>query len=256
MQLPGLSEASGIAASRRVAGRLWAHNDGEPVLYALDAHGAVTGRVQVTGAKMEDFEAIAVGPCGTASCLYLGDIGDNEAKRKRITVYRLPEPESASGSSAVAEAFHGTYPDGAHDAETLLIAGDGRVYVVTKGDTGPIAIYRFPAALRAGAAVALERVGAPASTRPGSELRVTDGAVSPDGQWAVLRTGSSLAFYRAADLLSGEWREANRIDLTPLKEPQGEGVALGADNTVFLAGEGGGKSRPGTFARFTCAARG
>ena len=256
VQVPGLGEASGIAASRRVAGRLWAHNDGEPVLFALDAHGAVTGRLQVTGAKIEDFEAIAVGPCGTASCLYLGDIGDNEGKRKRITVYRMPEPESASGSIAVAEAFHGTYPDGAHDAETLLMAGDGRLYVVTKGDTGPIAIYRFPAALRAGATVALERVGAPASRTPGAEFRVTDGAVSPDGQWAVLRTGSSLAFYRTADLLSGEWREANRIDLTPLKEPQGEGVALGADNTVFLVGEGGGKSKPGTFARFTCAMKG
>ena len=34
----------------------------------------------------------------------------------------------------------------------------------------------------------------------------------------------------------------------PLNEPQGEGVALGADNTVFLAGEGGKKGQPGTFA--------
>jgi hypothetical protein len=212
--------------------------------------------VQVTGAKVEDFEAIAVGPCGAASCLYLGDIGDNEAGRKRITIYRMPEPQAASGSAAVAEAFHATYPDGAHDAEALLIGGDGRLYVVTKGDTGPIAIYRFPAALRAGATVALDRVGAPAATRPGAESRVTDGAVSPDGQWAVLRTGSSLTFYRAADLLSGQWREASRIDLAPLKEPQGEGVTLGADNAVFLAGEGGGKGKPGTFARFACAVTG
>jgi hypothetical protein len=39
------------------------------------------------------------------------------------------------------------------------------------------------------------------------------------------------------------------VDLKPLKEPQGEGVALG-NGTIFLAGEGGG--RAGTFARFAC----
>ena len=43
------------------------------------------------------------------------------------------------------------------------------------------------------------------------------------------------------------------MQTTPLKEPQGEGVALGADHAVFIAGEGGGKGQPGTFARFTCA---
>ena len=64
-----------------------------------------------------------------------------------------------------------------------------------------------------------------------------------------------MTFYRASDLLAGQWRAANRVDLTSLKEAQGEGVALGADNTVFLAGEGGGKGQPGSFARFACAPR-
>ena len=91
------------------------------------------------------------------------------------------------------------------------------------------------------------------SGKPDAESRITDGAVSPDGQWVVLRTKTSLSFYRASDLLAGQWRVANRIDLTSLKEPQGEGVALGADNTVFVAGEGGGKGQQGTFAGFTCA---
>jgi hypothetical protein len=253
-RVAGLSEASGLAISRRVPGRLWTHNDsGDPVVFALDARGSVTGRVQLTGAAVEDWEAIGVGPCGTGSCLYVADIGDNDAARKRVTIYRLPEPEGTTASAPVADVFHATYPDGAHDAEALLISGDGRLHIVTKGETGPIAIYRFPRELRTGASMALERVGATASTRPDEESRITDGAVSPDGQWAVLRTKSSMAFYRTADLLAGQWREASRVDLRSLQEPQGEGVALGADNTVFVAGEGGGKGQSGTFARFTCA---
>jgi hypothetical protein len=249
--LVGLAEASGLASSRRVPGRLWTHNDsGQPILFALDSRGAVTGQLQVSGATVQDWEGIAVGPCGSGSCVYIGDIGDNEAGRKRITIYRVPEPEKPGGTAAVSDVFHATYPDGAHDAEALLFAGD-RLYIVTKGETGPVALYRFPTQLQAGVTMKLERVGGPSAT-PDADSRITDGSASPDGQWVVLRSRSALTFYRASDVLAGQWRAAGNVDLTSLNEPQGEGVALGADNTVFLAGEGGKKGQPGTFARLTC----
>lgn len=253
VQVPGLSEGSGLALSRRVPGRLWTHNDsGKPILFALDARGAVTGRLEVTGATVEDWEAIAVGRCGAGSCLYIGDIGDNDASRQRVTVYRLPEPDSASGTAAVADVFHATYPDGPHDAEAMLIGADGRLHIVTKGEKGPVGIYRFPSQLKAGTTTQLERVGA-LSSKPDGPSRITDGAVSPDGEWAVLRTRANLTFYRASDLLAGRWRVATRLDIATLREPQGEGVALADDTSVFLAGEGGGKGKAGTFARVTCA---
>jgi hypothetical protein len=253
--LAGLAEASGLASSRRAPGRLWTHNDsGQPVLVSLDSKGAITGQLQVTGAQVEDWESIEVGRCGTGSCLYIGDIGDNEAARKRITIYRVPEPERPGGTAAVSDVFHATYPDGAHDAEALFFAGD-RLHIVTKGDTGPVALYRFPQQLQAGTTMKLERVGAPAP-KTDAASRITDGSVSPDGQWVVLRSRSALKFYRASDVLAGQWKEAGTVDLTSLNEPQGEGVALGANNTVFLAGEGGGKGQPGTFARLSCPAPG
>ena len=251
--MPGVSEASGLAVSRRTPGRLWTHNDsGEPVLVSLDSRGAVTGRLRLSGATVQDWEAIAVGPCGSTSCLYVGDIGDNEARRSRITIYRLPEPEEARGSASVTDVFHAAYPDGAQDAEALLISGDGRLHIVTKGETGPIAIYRFPSQLQSGVTMRLERVGAPASAKSDRGSRITDGAVSLDGQWVALRTLSVLSFYRASDVLAGRWRAETRVDLAALKEPQGEGVAFGADSTVFVVGEGGGKGRPGSFGRFAC----
>ncbi len=250
--LPGLTEASGLAASRNVPGRLWSHNDsGQPVVFALDSRGGVSGQVRVTGATVEDWEGLAVGPCGNRSCLYIGDIGDNNANRKRVTIYRLPEPEQPNGTAAVSEVFHATYPDGAHDAEALVVA-DGRLYIVTKGETGPVAIYRFPAKLEAGGTMKLERV-AELAPRADAQSRVTDASASPDGRWLVLRSRSTLFFYRAAELFAGKTRVAATVDVRPLKEAQGEGVAYGADAMVFLAGEGGGKGLPGTFARFSCA---
>jgi hypothetical protein len=69
----------------------------------------------------------------------------------------------------------------------------------------------------------------------------------------VLRTKAALTFYRASEFLRGEFREVQRVDLRPLGEPQGEGVAFGSSNTVYVAGEGGGKRRPGTLGVLSCA---
>ena len=257
VQVPELYEGSGIAASRKTPGRFWAHNDsGEPVLFALDRSGKVTGKVRLSGAAVEDWEAVTVGPCASGSCIFVGDIGDNDAERTRITVYRVAEPGNTSEGVHTAEVFHASYPDGPHDAESLLVAADGRLHIVTKGDTGPVALYRFPSELRTGSTMRLERVGGArgAATVPQND-RITDGDVSPNGQWVALRSTATLTFYRAADLFAGNWREAGRVALGSLGEAQGEGVTFGSDSAMFLVGEGGGKSRPGTFAQLNCTMR-
>ena len=255
MRLADLPEASGLVASRATPGRLWAHNDsGKPEIFALDAKGKTTGSVALTGAKVVDWEAMASAPCGSGTCLYIADIGDNTASRKEIVVYRLPEPAKTGGSVQVDAVYRAAYPDGAHDAEALLAAPDGTLYIVTKGETGHVALYRFPRDPKAGSTSRLELVGAPISKRTSSpEARITDGAISPDGEWAVLRTLTSLTFYRTADFFKGDFRAARRVDLKSLGEAQGEGVAFGPSNTVYVAGEGGGKSQPGTLAILSCA---
>jgi hypothetical protein len=136
-RVPELPEGSGLAASRRTPGRFSSHNDsGEPVLFALDGNGRVTGRLSISGATVEDWEAVAVGPCPSGSCIFVADIGDSDGERKQITVYRIVEPADASGSAKVDATLHATYPDGSHDAEALLVTPEGRLLIVTKGDTG------------------------------------------------------------------------------------------------------------------------
>ena len=253
-----LPEGSGLAASRRTPGRFWSHNDsGDPVLFALDSTGRVTGRLTISGATVEDWEAVAVGPCTSGSCIYVADIGDNDAERKQITVYRIAEPAEATGSAKVADIFHATYPDGSHDAEALLVTPEGRLLIVTKGESGPVSLYRFPAELRTATTMRLELVGGPRKTGSPAEKddRITDGAVSPDGNWVVLRSRQALTFYRAADLLAGNWHEAGRVSLAGIGEPQGEGVTFAANDAVHLISEGGGKKQPGAFARLTCTLR-
>jgi hypothetical protein len=253
VRVPDLPEGSGVAVSRRTSGRLWAHNDsGEPELIALDAQGAVVGRVRIGGAKVEDWEALAAGTCPAGNCLYIGDIGDNDARRRSITIYRIAEP-AEPGGTVDADVLRAVYPNGPRNAEALLVTPRGDVLIVTKGDTAPVAVYRMPAAAKPGDTVTLEQVGAARDARKAAAGdRITDGAVSPSGQWTALRTTSSVLLLRTADLLSGTWRDAGRTSVKSLREPQGEGVAFADDQTIYLVGEGGSKKRPGTFGRLSC----
>jgi hypothetical protein len=222
------------------------------VLVRLDGTGSVLGRLTLEGARVADWEAIAVGPCGGESCVYVGDIGDNDGRRRDITIYRVPERASAT-PGAVTESMRGVYPDRPHDAEVLLVTPEGRMFIVTKGRTSSPAVYRFPAMFQAGSTARLERVGSPLGSKPLADRdRLTDGNISESGEWIVLRTHAALMFYRASELLAGHWREVSRVDLSRLREPQGEAVAFGPNDRVYVVGEGGGGSRPGTFATLTC----
>lgn len=241
----GLPEASGVTMSRRAQGLVWSHNDsGDPVLHAVDLTGDVKGTVMVTGARVDDWEDVAAAPCARGSCLYIADIGDNNRTRSRITVYRVAEPAVTDRATAPAEAFHAVYPDGPHDAEALFVTSSDDLFIVTKASADATAVYRFPKPLRSDGAMSLQLVGKLPVPR------ITGAGASPDGAWVAVRTADALRFYRTRELLAGRAAEAIQFDVKGLREPQGEGVALAADGTVYLAGEGGGAG--GTLAAVRC----
>ena len=123
-------------------------------------------------------------------------------------------------------------------------------------ERGPAALYRASAKFRDGSTEKLERVATIAAANGNQGVsrfnRITGAAASRDGRWIALRTLSSVAFYSARELESGNVREAFRYDVSGIGERQGEGVAFGEGGTLWLASEGGGKSRPGTIAKLSC----
>ena len=241
--VPDLPEGSGVTLGLRNTAVLWSHNDsGGPELVALDSRGTVKGRVRVAGAMVGDWEDISAGPCAAGACLYIADIGDNNRNRRHITMYRVVEPGPVDATTKPAEAIDATYPDGAHDAEAAFITGADEIFLVTKESAQTTALYRFSGPLRSGAASTLQRV------RALPVARVTDADASPDGAWVALRTNEELLLYPAPALVSGKPVEPHRVNLRNLKEPQGEGVTIANDGTVYLVGEGG----RGTFAALRC----
>jgi hypothetical protein len=251
----GLEEASGLAASRRHRGVLWTLEDsGNPAdVVAIDSTGRPLGRVRVAGARNQDWEAIALGPCPAGECLYLADTGDNRLRRREAVVYRIPEPAPGDTVSAAAERFPLRYPHGPRDVEAIFLLPDGALYLVSKGRRHPVELFRYSPPLRSGEVVVVEELQRLSDTGVPLPFQVTGAASTPDGRWVAVRTYGAVQLYRPDG--SGRLTPAlppPGIDLDPLAEPQGEGVDIRSDGVIFLISEAGPAGVPGTVGRLQC----
>src|SRR5687768_17967394 len=70
IQTPGVTESSGIIASRNYPGAFWTQNDSDEWLFSITKRGATLGGYYVSGVKFADWEDIAI---DGADNLYLGD---------------------------------------------------------------------------------------------------------------------------------------------------------------------------------------
>lgn len=246
-----IDEASGVAISRRNPGILWVHNDDSPIiLYALDSSGALKGHVRVSGIDNADFEDIAIASCGSASCLYIGDIGDNAQKFRRRVVYRIPEPLVSDTVTAVPVAFPFEMPGKAQDAEALFVTPAGRIYIISKGRSGPIVVYEFPSA-RPDTVTRLIPVYQLSAGLVQVPEMVTGAGMTPDGRYIVMRTYSSFQLYTLRrDTLKTVL--AHAYDLSALQEPQGEGVDIDDNGTVYFVSEKGLSDSAPPLSRVQC----
>lgn len=235
-----INEASGLAASRNNASVLWTHNDsGDSArVFAINTQGNLLGTYSFAGITAVDWEDIAIGPGPTSgqSYLYAGDIGDNSASRNSgVRIYRAAEPAVSAGASPpqtgtlTAESFTLRYPDGARDAETLMVDPvNGDLYVVSKRESLG-RVYRAPAgALVNGATVTMEYK----CTLPWSWA--TGGDISPSGDAIVIRGYGNASLWQrptGTDLWTAFSGQAFNVPLA--SEGQGEAIAFDASGRGY-----------------------
>ena len=189
-----LPEVSGLVASVQTPGLLWMHNDSgdEPRIYGISPQGRIITEVVLQGATHMDWEDIArgPGPVQGASYLYIADIGDNSARRSAITIYRIREPQIDTSIRAArltiaadsVESFTLRYPDGARDAEAMIVdPRSGEIVIVTKREQR-CRVYTIATLPVSTATATLEYV------RDIPLQLVTGGDVSSDGSAIVLKT--------------------------------------------------------------------
>ena len=235
-----LVELSGLVASRSQPGVFYAHNDSGDTarFFAIAATGALAQTFTLDGATASDWEDLALGPCPAGTCVYLGDIGDNLRVRSDYAIYRVTEPTVISGTASIAwERFGYEYPQGAkHNAEAIFMhPTSGRLYLVTKEETTPSEVYRFPLPFDASRTVTLERVaGLTVPTSADRPLTAAD--VNVCGTAVLLRMYNRMVELR---LPPGEADFEKIFTVDPITVPtasegQGEAVTYGADGMSYF----------------------
>lgn len=229
-----LDELSGLVA---VGAGYVVVNDGSDFadrrrVFFLDASCKVTRTVRYPS-RPRDTEDLGRAADGT---LWVADIGDNSGSRTTVALWKLPP-------GARKPVLHRlSYPDGAHDAEAVLIPPDGPPVIVTKSG-GTAGLYVPTAPLERGATTPLRRAGdvsvpLTSTSNPFSFLGravITGGATSPDGRHVVLRTYADAFEYEVTggDVIRA--LTAGQPHQIPLPdEPQGEAVTYSTDGRSLL----------------------
>ncbi len=208
LQRKEMDEISGIAASGINSDIYYVHNDSGDTsrFFAMLPSGHVKSTIYFKGDPTElhgvhDCEDIAVGP-GPAkgkSYVYLGDIGDNDAIRSYITVYRMEEKKAwASDSLSTADAVpvHLKYPDGPKDAETLMIDPiEKLMYIVSKRQDS-VTVYTSPLNFKPNSTVVLTK-----RCRiffKGLKLFkwITAGDISKDGRQVLIKSYTKVYYWK------------------------------------------------------------
>lgn len=218
---PDIVESSGLVAYDDLVVTVNDSGDSGRVFVVDRSSGETVG---VTSWPDDPVDVEALAPGARDGEVWVADIGDNDQVRDSVSVRQVPVGRGDREADTVS--YELVYPDGAQDAETLMVhPRTGRLVVVTKG------------LFRGQVLVAPERLDPDRPNRlrlVGSARAIaTDGAFWPDGRHVVVRGYDTATVYTWPGL-----ETVARIDLP--EQEQGEGIAVDPDGVVLVSTEGAG----------------
>jgi len=241
-----MDEISGIAASGINENLFYVHNDSGDTsrFFAILPSGKVKSIIYFKGDPKETFgvhdcEDIAVGPGPVMgkSYVYMGDIGDNYAERKYITVYRMEEKTAwATDSISKADAvpIHFKYPDGPKDAETLMIDPiEKLIYIISKRQYS-VTVYTSPLIYKPNDTLVLSK-----RCRlffPGYNLFkwITGGDISKDGRQVLIKSYVMVYYWKRQGNMPVWKTLQKKPQLLPyIQEKQGEAIGFTPDGKGY-----------------------
>lgn len=202
-----LNEVSGMAASQLQKDVLYVHNDSgdSSRFFAISTSGKLLttyffkgiykGRLSVL-----DCEDIATGPGPVKGqqYIYLADIGDNFSLRPTIQLYRFKEPAATNKTSDTLDAavLHLVYPDGPHDAETILIDPKQKMILLVSKREDSVNIYSCPLMFGNNDKVTLKHCGKILLQGKGSSKWIVAGSIAANGNHILLKSLEKVFYWQ------------------------------------------------------------
>lgn len=230
-----LNESSGICVAEDGA-TIWSHNDSgdEPRLFAFTPAGDLVGRFKVKGAKASDWEDMCSFCSKDKHYFAIGDIGDNNAKRKSLEIYVVKQPKKKQLKKKeldVACRFKVDFPDGPVNCEGLAYDARNQTLVLFTKELLRCRLFSIDASdLSTDRAIT-------ASLDATIMIPVVTGAdISVDGEKLALVTyGPGAVIRRKEDKWDSSEEGLTLIDLPPRR--QGESVCfdLSGENLLLTS---------------------
>jgi hypothetical protein len=246
LPIKAMDEISGIAASGINKDIYYIHNDSGDTsrFFAITPEGELKSTIYFSGNPhnkfgVNDFEDIAVGPgpVNGKSYVYAGDIGDNYSRWPYITVFRIEEQQAwakDSISNAPADPLYLKYPDGAKDAETLMVDPiEKLLYIVSKRQDS-VTVYTAPLNYKPNDTVTLTKRCK--LFFPGYKLFkwITAGDISKDGQQILLKSYTHVYYWERGEN-EPVWKvmQGKPTVLPYIQEKQGEAIGFTPDGKGY-----------------------
>lgn len=232
-----LNEASGIAPSFSNTGWFYTHNDSgnENLVFLLDENGSDKAILKLKDSPNIDWEDMTSGPGPQKgkSYVYVADIGDNGFSRPSVFVYRFNDDKISSKNGMIkkeisADKIELKYPDGSHNAETLMLEPKTRdLYIVSKEKKqGNVYVARYPQ--QTGKVNMLEKLGSVPIDR------ATGGSISADGKQILVKDYFNIYYWSVSPKTTViQTMEKQRMRVAYNGEIQGEAVCWLADGKGY-----------------------
>ncbi len=229
-----IDECSGLVVTSKSDHLMWVHNDsGDFSRFFLVNDKGVTLATYNFNKPVIDCEDIALlYNAKGKSKLFIGDIGDNNAKRDFISVFVFDEPNVNWVSKKEIQItdvkeLKFKYPDGARDAECLLVDDrDKKIYIVSKREDS-VGVYSAPLNSASGKIILLKKEATLFFNAPYGSKWVVAGDVARNGKEVVIKTYVNIYYWDRRD---GETipqcLKKPYIGLPYKPEVQGEAVGL------------------------------
>jgi len=237
-------EISGIVCSQAHPKSIWGINDSgnAEMLYLYNSENAnVRGVFRIKGAINYDWEDIGlgVGPKEGANYIYIADIGDNNAKRKSVCIYRFEEPNTLPSDSTMnilgpaLDKLEFVYEYGPRDAEAMFLDPKTKnIYIITKRER-IVGVYELAYPQNTSQIDTAKLVASLPITL------VTASDMNAEGSLLLVKTYESIYIWKRK---TGETicemftRIPERVNYNPI-EPQGESICFGENGFFTLSEE-------------------